>query len=135
MAVRRKRPRKPRDDHSTRVTTLGALGMSGAAGGDLGAAADIIAGKARELASGWSRQVPGSIRVDVSGQTATISSQVGPAYPNEVAGVRHPTFGHEPWVTNQHRPFLGPAADAAGDQAMNRYAQKIDKWAKQAGFR
>lgn len=134
MAVRRKRRRKPRDDHSTRVTTLGALGMSGAAGGDLGAAADIIADKARELA-GWSHRVPGSIRVDVSGQTATISSQVGPAYPNEVAGVRHPTFGHSPWKTNQHRPFLSPAADAAGDQAMNRYAQKIDKWAKQAGFR
>lgn len=134
MVVRRRRRRKPRDDHSTRITTLGALGMSGAAGGDLGAAADIIADKARELASGWSHQVPGSIRVEVSGDTATISSSVGPAYPNEVAGVRHPTFGHSPWKTNQHRPFLSPAADAAGDKAMTRYAQKIDRWAKQAGF-
>ena len=133
MAVRRKRPRRPRDDHSVRATTLGAL--SGRGGGDLGAAANIIASKAREIAAGWgSDQIPPAIGVTVSGNTAEISCQVGPAYPNEVAGVRHPTFGHDPWVTNQHRPFLDPAAEEASDAAMRRYANKIDGWCKKAGF-
>lgn len=132
MATRRKRPRRPRDDGSVRATTLGAL--TGSGGGDLGAAANIIADRARELAAGWSRRIPGAIGVEVAGNVATISCQVGPAYPNEVAGVRHPTFGHEPWVTNQHRPFLEPAAEEASDAAMKRYANKIDGWAKKAGF-
>jgi hypothetical protein len=132
MATRRKRPRRPRDDHSVRATTLGAL--TGRGGGDLGAAANIIAARAREIAAGWSRQIPGSIGVSVAGNTAEISCQVGPAYPNEVAGVRHPTFGHDPWVTNQHRPFLEPAAEEASDKAMARYAQKVDRWCKDAGF-
>jgi len=131
MAVHRKRPRRPRDDHSVRVTTAGALGVGS---GDLAAAAQIIADGARELAA-WSKQIPPAISVEASASMATISCQVGPAYPNEVAGVRHPTFGHDPWVTNQHRPFLGPAADAKADAAMRRYAGKIDKWAKNAGFR
>lgn len=131
MAVRRKRPRRPRDDGSVRATTTGALGVPS---GDLGAAAEIIADGARELAA-WSRKVPPNISVEVSGQTATISADAGPAYPNEVAGVRHPTFGHKPWVENQHRPFLGPAADARSDAAMQRYAKKIDGWCKDAGFR
>jgi hypothetical protein len=117
-------------DFGSRVTTLGAVG----GGGDLGAAANIIADRARGLASGWSEQIPGAIGVEVSGKVATISCQVGPAYPNEVAGVRHPTFGHDPWVTNEHRPFLGPAADQASGKAMARYAKKIDGWARKAGF-
>lgn len=133
MAVRRKRPRRPRDDGATRVTTLGAL--TGAGGGDLGAAAGIIAARAREIAAAWSRQVPAAISVSTGGNVAEISCQVGPAYPNEVAGVRHPTFGHDPWVTNQHRPFLEPAAEEASDKAMARYANKVDRWAKDAGFR
>ena len=133
MAVRRKRPRRPRDDGSVRATTLGALTGSGSS--DLGAAAGVIRDKAAELAAGWSRQIPPAIGVRVSGNTAEISCAVGPAYPNEVAGVRHPTFGHEPWVTNQHRPFLGPAADAAGDKAMARYSKKVDGWLKKDGFR
>ena len=119
-------------EFGVRTTTLGAL--TGRGGGDLGAAAAIIAAKARELAS-WSRQIPPAIGVRAHGNTAEISCQVGPAYPNEVAGVRHPTFGHEPWVTNEHRPFLGPAADAASDKAMARYAQKVDAMCKKAGFR
>ena len=62
--------------------------------------------------------------------------------PNEVAGVRHPVFGgrgtkrpHAPWVTNQHRPFLAPAADQSGDAAAEKFAQVIDDWAIKAGFR
>jgi len=117
---------------ATRVTTTGALG--GAGGGDLKAAAQIIADAAKALAS-WSVKIPPRIKVSVNGNTATISCDAGPAYPNEVAGVRHPTFGHEPWVTNDHRPFLGPAADAGADPAMRRYAQKVDRMCRAAGYR
>jgi hypothetical protein len=119
----------------SRVTTTGTLG-----GGDLGAAAGIVADKARALAGAWSRQIPAAISVSVSGKVATIECQVGPAYPNEIEGVRHPVFAQGPdrskwtWVKNEYRPFLAPAADAASDAAMRRYANKIDGWARKAGY-
>jgi hypothetical protein len=113
-----------------------ALGTLSAGGGDLGAAAAIIAAAARTLAARWSRQVPAAIGVSVSGNVATISCDAPPAYPNEVEGVRHPVYGNpDAWVTNAHRPFLEPAADAAADAAMARYADKIDGWARRAGYR
>lgn len=117
---------------TSRVTS--AAVVSGASG-DLGAAAAIIADAARALAAPWSSQIPGAISVAVKGNMAEISCQVGPAYPNEIDGVRHPTFGHDPWKTNQYRPFLAPAADAKADAAMARYADKIDTMARKAGFR
>lgn len=123
---------------TVRSTVTGAL-SSGS--GDLRAAAEIIADKARELASPWSRQIPAAISVQVRGNTAEISCQAPPAYPNEIRGVRHPVYARGPdrrewtWVENEFRPFLAPAADAAGDAAMERYAQKIDGWARRAGYR
>jgi hypothetical protein len=129
MAVRRKRSRAPRAVPGTRLTVLGAVG-----GGELGAAAEEIADGARALAAPWSQQIPPNISVVVTGNTAIISCDVGPAYPNEVPGVRHPTFGHDPWRTNEHRPFLGPAADARAGAAMAKYAQKIDRLCREAGF-
>ena len=104
-------------------------------------AAEIIADQARRNAGGWSARIPPSVKVSVSGRTAVISSDAPPAYPNEVAGVRHPVFGgpgtrrpRAPWVTNQHRPFLGPAADAKASDAMERWARKYDRLLAKAGF-
>lgn len=132
MAVHRKRPRRPYVPPTvSRVTTLGALG----GGGDLAAAAGIIADKARELASAWSAQTPGSISVDVAGNVATISADAPPARPAELR-LRHPLFGDRGhWYGPPGEPFLAPAADAAADPAMARYAQKIDGWARRAGYR
>ena len=118
----------------TQVTRLGAVG-----GGDLAAAANIIADGARAIAGGFSAQIPPDIKVEVSGNTATISSSVGPAYPNET-GSRHPVFAHGldrkewTWVPGNHRPFLAPAADARAGAAMARYSQKIDRMCRKAGF-
>jgi hypothetical protein len=56
-------------------------------------------------------------------------------YPNEVEGVFHPTYGHRPWVKNQYRPFLGPAADAKASDAMKRFAEKYDRLLAKAGFK
>ncbi len=130
MAVRRtRRPNPPRT--VSRVTTLSVFG----AGGDLGAAAQIVADEARRLAAAWSRQVPPSVSVSVRGRVATITADAPPARPNELA-LRHPLFGdREHWYGPDDRPFLAPAADAKSDAAMARYAQKIDTMCRKAGFR
>jgi hypothetical protein len=133
MAVHRRRSRRraaspPRLAKGTYKATL-------TEGDDLGAAAGVIADEARRLAGAWSSTVPDSIQVEVSGRTAVIYTDAGPAYPNEVPGVKHPTYGHRPWVTNQHRPFLGPAADAKASEAMERFARKYDRLLAKAGFR
>lgn len=113
----------------TRQTTVGAVG-----GGDLAAAAAVIADTARTLAGTWSKQVPESITVEVSGQKATISADAPPAYPAETRA-RHPLFGdREHWYGPPGAPFLGPAADARAGAAMARYAKKIDRMCKAAGF-
>ena len=131
MAVRRARPpRKSRAVRGvqTRQSTVGALG-----GGDLAAAAEEIASRARELAS-WSAQIPPSIRVDGDEKTVTISTDVPPAYPGETRA-RHPLFGNrEYWYGPPGHPFLGPAADQRAGAAMARYAQRIDRLAREAGF-
>jgi hypothetical protein len=119
---------------STRITTTGALGRGSGGDEDLRAAAGDIAGEAKALAAKWSRTIPGSIGVAVSGNVADITATAAPAYPNEVAGVRHPVYGHDRWVTNEHRPFMGPAADSKADAAMATYAKKIDRAARKAGF-
>lgn len=114
----------------------GGGGGAGSANADLGRrlreAAQIIADQARVNAS-WSRRVPASIKVSGSA-TISISSSSPPAYPNEIAGVRHPTFGHSPWVTNQYRPFLAPAGDEKADEAAVKFAEVIDDWARERGF-
>jgi len=106
------------------------------------AAAVIIAREAQRLAAGWSVQVPPSIRVSARANEATISSRVGPSYPNEVKRVRHPVFGgrgtsreRAPWVLNEYRPFLAPAAEAKADEAAIEIAKTIDDIARENGFR
>ena len=114
---------------STQLTTLGAVG-----GGDLAAAAEVIAQTARELAATWSKQIPPRITVAVAGNTAVISCDVGPAYPGETRA-RHPLFGNRKrWYGPPGAPFLGPAADARAGAAMARYAKKIDRMCRKAGF-
>jgi hypothetical protein len=113
----------------------------GVAGGDLQAAAEIIADEARRNATVWSVTIPPRITVEVNGNVATIACNAPPAYPNEVKGVRHPVYARGPdrrhwtWVGNQYRPFLAPAADGKADAAMARYADKIDRMARAAGFK
>jgi hypothetical protein len=105
------------------------------------AAAVIIANEAKRLAAIWSVQVPPSIRVSAAANSAVISSGVGPSYPNEVKRVRHPVFGgrgtsreNAPWVTNEYRPFLAPAAEAKAQAAAEEIAKTVDDLARQAGF-
>ena len=104
------------------------------------AAALIIAKEAQRLAASWSVQVPPSIKVKATGNTAVISSGVGPSYPNEVIRVRHPVFQtparmRVKWVTNEHRPFLVPAVDAKADDATKEIAKYIDDVCREDGFK
>lgn len=132
MAVHRKRPARPRRYVPPQTSRVGSLSAFG--GSDLGAAAEIVAKKARELASSWSSQTPPSITVEVSGRVATISADAPPARPAELR-LRHPLFGNRKhWYGPPGEPFLAPAADATADAAMARYARKIDRWARRAGF-
>ena len=104
-------------------------------------AANIIADMARALASGWSVRIPPEMRVTAGVAHALIVSQVGPSYPNEVRGVRHPVFGptikrpRPPWVTNQYRPFLVPATDAKADAAAEAIGLSVDDLCFELGFR
>jgi hypothetical protein len=127
----------------------GSSGGGGGAGGggaldDLGRrlreAAEVIAEQARENAS-WSHRIPPSITVSGGAGGVSIMSDAPPAYPNEVDGVRHPVFGgrgtsrpEAPWVKNEFRPFLAPAADQRIDEAAEKFAQVIDDWAKEHGY-
>ncbi len=125
----------------------GGGGGGGEGGGDddlgrrLVEAAEVIAEQARENAH-WSARIPPSIKVSGGSGGVSIMSGAPPAYPNEVDGVRHPVFGGRgtrrpkaPWVTNQHRPFLAPAADERIDEAAEKFAQVIDDWAKERGYK
>ena len=117
---------------TSRVLSQGQLG--GLGGGDLGAAARIIADAARTLAAYWSAQTPPSISLSVGGSSATITADAPPARPAELR-LRHPLFGNRGWWYGPPgSPFLAPAADAKADAAMARYAKKIDKWAREAGY-
>lgn len=124
----------------------GGTAGGGGGGGDLGRrlreAAQVIADQAKENASGWSARIPPSITVSGGGTGVSILSDAPSAYPNEVAGVRHPVFGGRgtrrpkaPWVLNQHRPFLAPAADQRGDEAAEKFSKVLDDWAKEHGYK
>jgi len=121
-----------------RRTTTGALGER-----DLRAAAEVIAKGARDITRGYSKtgRLPDSIRVEVDGDVARVSSDAPSAYPNEINGVRHPVFARGEdrrdwtWVRNQHRPFLSRAADERAGDAMAQYAKGIDRMLREAGFR
>lgn len=113
----------------TQLTTLGAAG-----GGELAQAAEVIARRARELSAAWSRSIPPSIQVDVAGDTATIWSDAPPAYPAETRAP-HPLFGNRRhWYGPPGEKFLAPALDERAGAAMAKYAKKIDRLLREAGF-
>ena len=131
MAVQRKRKARAPNQLS-RVVAQSTLRTGGS---DLGAAAEVIAAEARQLAAAWSVQVPARISVRVSGKVATITADAPNARPAELR-LRHPLFGNRGWWYGPPgEPFLGPAADSKADAAMAQYAKKIDKMARKAGFR
>ena len=128
---RARRPRAPRvtTGRGRWVTTTGAAG-----GGDLHEAAMIIAKDAFTRASAWSKSVPASLSVTGGDRMQTISFDAGAAYPGETRA-RHPLFGdRDHWYGPPGKPFLRPALDARADGMTQRYAQIIDKIARENGW-
>ena len=119
-----------RRGHGSWATTGGAVGGSG----DLHEAAMLIAKDALNRAAQWSSSVPASMSVEGDDQVQTISFDAPAAYPAEVRA-RHPLFGdRHHWYGPPGKSFLRPAADASADGAMQRYAQVIDKIARENGW-
>lgn len=44
--------------------------------------------------------------------------------------IRHPTFGHEPWVSQPTRPYLEPAARRNASKAREEIAKVVDDLAR-----
>lgn len=131
----------------------------------LAAAADVIARAAkritREMPVRWtpgpgSRKIPRTIDSYLTadfgeGRTIAYVSAGGAggleapnAYMFETKGARHPLFAHGPkgtdgwlnWYTQPYRPFLEEAAERAGQDACERYADvAIQIWARESGYR
>lgn len=137
-------PRKPRAARTaraprqpgTRVATVGSVG-----GGELVQAAEEIADGARKLAARWSHgATTASIHTEQADDaTVLIVADSPAAYPNET-GSRHPVFARGEdrrdwtWVKGNLRPFMGPAADERAGDTMARYAEKIDRLARDRGW-
>jgi len=133
---RRRRPdrRKRPPSDVVRVVALAALDTGGGGDVDLRAAAELIADDAKDLAGSWSRKIPPTIETSIDGLVATVSASAPNARPAELR-LRHPLFrDRHHWYGPPGEPFLAPAADARANAAMARYAQKIDRWAREAGF-
>jgi hypothetical protein len=129
-----RRARGPRKARAPRTPGTYASTVGGVGGGELGQAAEEIAKGARELA-GWSKQISGDIHVDANETTATIWTEAGPAYPAETRA-RHPLFGNRAyWFGPPGQRFLAPAAEERAGPALAKYAGKIDRLCREAGFK
>ena len=89
--------------------------------------AQVAATAARGFAS-WSSRIPGSIHIDSLGNTVLVRAGGAKAphaavfeHGGEPGVFHHPTYAHAPWVPQQARPFLAPAA-VIGAEATERVA-------------
>jgi hypothetical protein len=110
----------------------------------LARAAEIIADKAKEITTAMpSKKIPPTIRSFIRAGIAYVSAggtggQEAPnAYMFETEGARHPLFGNKRhWYDQPFRPFLEEAAEIAGDDAAEAYADiTIGVWAKESGYK
>lgn len=115
-------------------------------GRDLRAAAQVIAEEAK-LESSWSSRIPGSIVVRGAGANVRIVAG-GPRAPHAITfeapeGTprRHPVFARGTdrtkwvWVAQTPRPYLRTAGERKGEEALEKFARIIDRWADRAGFK
>jgi hypothetical protein len=131
----------------------------------LRAACKPVTDAAKLSSSRWSRRVPASVRLGGGAAHVQIvaGGQRAPqAYTMEGTAtglpIAHPVYGHGPrkrgtlvtgphgggqhyvppgwtWVKQQPRPFLREAIDANLDLMVSRFADVVDDWARQAGYK
>lgn len=103
-------------------------------------AAQIIANAAKRNAAAFSRRIPPATSVGggLSGKgvyVRTNGNKARNAAPFEF-GERHPLFGdRNHWYATPHRPYMEDAAEQTLDRAAEAYAEVVDDWAQQLGFK
>jgi hypothetical protein len=107
-------------------------------------AARPVAETAKRNAS-WSTRIPGAISVGTSrsqrlpGATIKVSKSVPHARLYEFgangATFRHQTYGHDPWVVENVRPFIAPAIAQHAESFAKALDKAVSKAAAAAGFR
>lgn len=113
---------------------------------ELKRAAEPIASDARGRAS-WSTRIPRAIAVTMHlsrrdpGVSIRVRASMAPhgrAYEG-ITGASHfvhPVFGHrDREVSEETRPSLAPAVEAASDETVDAVAQTVDRVAREQGFR
>lgn len=110
-------------------------------------AAEIIADDARKRAALWSRRMPLSVRIRGGSTRVTITGggTRAPQYytfEGKPSGAprSHPVWGHGPretwhWVAQDPRPTLAVAAESKADEAAAKFAEIVDDWTRQLGYR
>ncbi|WP_405149435.1 HK97 gp10 family phage protein [Sphaerisporangium sp. NBC_01403] len=113
---------------------------------ELKKAAEPIATDARGRAS-WSARIPRAIAVSMHlnkrdpGVSIRVRASMAPhgrAYEG-ITGASHfvhPVHGHrDRTVSEETRPYVAPAVDAATDEVVDAVAQTVDRVAREQGFR
>jgi hypothetical protein len=114
----------------------------------LRAACKPVTDAAKLSSSRWSRRVPASVRLGGGANHVQIvaGGQRAPqAYTFEGtasgAPIAHPVYAHGldrtkwTWVKQTPRPFLREAIDANIDQMVGKFADVVEDWAHQAGYK
>jgi hypothetical protein len=119
--------------------------MSAADTAALVRAASIIARRAKEISSAFSRRIPASTHVTVSnGMVAVVTD--GKTAPNAApfeAAELHPLWArvgsyryeHMPWGKQPLRAYMMTAATQKLDDAAQAYGEAVYAYARQRGFR
>lgn len=112
----------------------------------LRAAAKPVLDRARRNAS-WSTRIPGATKISITfagrrpGVKIVTNAKRAPhARPFENLGdqgtFRHPVWGNrDVWVTQKARPFLFPALEVKGGEAVKEISRVVDRATRDAGFR
>jgi hypothetical protein len=114
----------------------------------LRAACAPVTDAAKLSSARWSRRVPASVRLGGGANHVQIvaGGQRAPqAYTMEGTAtglpIAHPVYARGlnrrewTWVKQTPRPFMREAIDANIDLMVSRFADVVDDWAKQAGYR
>src|SRR5580765_3945750 len=94
---------------------------------------ELVAVDAKQNAA-WSSRIPATIKARRRARSVTVvaggeSAPHAPAYENKGRGgtFRHPVYGHDVWVQQQARPFLGPAAEADLEKGLAIIVAEVDQ--------
>ncbi len=102
--------------------------------------AQVAATAARGFSS-WSSRIPGSIHIDSAGELVLVRAGGANAphasvfeHGGEPGIFHHPTYGHGPYVPQQARPFLAPAAVIGAETTEKIALRETDRVLRSKGL-